>query len=87
MENNSDNNNEIKRINIDKIRKEAKDICKLVDNKNFDINKIKKEFNTFFLAYPILFNNLVEKKMSIEEFDILLNTLENAQEHFIKSIK
>ncbi len=87
LDNNSNDNSELKSININKIRKEAHDICKLIDKKNIDINKIKNEFNTFYLAYPILFNNLVEKKMSIEEFDILLNTLETAQDHFFKSIK
>ena len=85
-DNNSDNNLELKSININKIRKEAHDICKMINKKNIYVNKIKNEFNTFYLAYPILFNNLVDKKMSIEEFDILLNTLETAQDHFFKSI-
>lgn len=84
--NNSDNNSEYKRININKIRNEAIQISKLIDTNNFDINKLKIEFKSFFLAYPILFNNLVDKKLSLEEFNILLDTLENAQEHFFKSI-
>ncbi len=84
--NNSDNNTEYKRININKIRNEADEISKLIDKKNYDINKLKTQYNSFFLAYPILFNNLVDKKLSLEELNILLTTLENAQEHFFKSI-
>ena len=84
--NNSDNNTEYKRININKIRNEADEISKLIDKNNYDINKLKTQYNSFFLAYPILFNNLVDKKLSLEELNILLTTLDNAQEHFFKSI-
>jgi len=77
---------ELKRINITKIRNEANEIGKLIDKDNFDINKLKNQYNSFFNAYPILFNNLVNKKMTLEELNILLNTLDNAQEHFFKSI-
>lgn len=83
--NNSDDKSEIKQINIEKIRNEAKEISKIIEKKH-DINKLKDEYNSFFLAYPILFDNLVNKKMTFEELNILLNTLANAQEHFFKSI-
>jgi hypothetical protein len=84
--NNSDDKSEIKRIDIEKIRNEATEISKLIDKSNFDVNKLKIQYNSFFKAYPILFDNLISKKMTLEELNILLNTLANAQEHFFKSI-
>jgi NDP-sugar pyrophosphorylase family protein len=71
---------------IEKIRNEATEISKLIDKSNFDVNKLKIQYNSFFKAYPILFDNLISKKMTLEELNILLNTLANAQEHFFKSI-
>jgi hypothetical protein len=79
-------NNELKRINITKIKNEAKLIAKKIEKPNFNLESLKIEYNSFYNAYPILFNNLVNKKMTLEELDILLNTLDNAQEHFFKSI-
>ena len=83
--NNSDDKSEFKRINISKIRNEANEISKIID-KSYDINKLKNDYNSFYTAYPILFDNLVNKKMTFEELNILLNTLDNAQDHFFKSI-
>jgi len=85
-DNNTDNNTELKRINITKIRNEANEIGNLIDKPNYNIDELKNKFNSFYNAYPILFNNLVDKKMSLEELNILLNTLDNAQDHFFKSI-
>ena len=84
--NNSDDRSENKRINIEKIRNEAKEISKIIDENYFDVNKLKNDYNSFYMAYPILFDNLANKKMTLEELNILLNTLANAQEHFFKSI-
>ena len=84
--NSSDDKSEHKRINISKIRNEANEIGKIIDKDNFDVNKLKIQYNSFFKAYPILFDNLVNKKMTLEELNVLLNTLDNAQEHFFKSI-
>jgi hypothetical protein len=84
--NNADDNNTIKKINISKIRNEANEIGKLIDKNNCDINNLKNEYNSFYMAYPILFDNLINKKLTLEELNIILNTLENAQEHFFKSI-
>jgi hypothetical protein len=83
--NNVDDNSELKKINISKIRNEANEIGKIIE-KNYDINKLKNEYNSFYMAYPILFDNLVNKKLTLEELNVILNTLDNAQEHFFKSI-
>jgi hypothetical protein len=86
LDNSVDNNTEYKRVNINKIRNEANEISKIINKNNFDVNKLKIQYNSFFLAYPTLFNNLVDKKLSLEELNIILTTLDNAQDHFFKSI-
>ena len=85
-DNKSDDNTELKRINITKIRNEANEIGNLIDKPNYNVDELRNKFNSFYNAYPILFNNLVNKKMSLEELNILLNTLDNVQDHFFKSI-
>ena len=85
-DNKSDDNTELKRINITKIRNEANEIGNLIDKPNYNVDELRNKFNSFYNAYPILFNNLVNKKMSLEELNILLNNLDNVQDHFFKSI-
>jgi hypothetical protein len=71
----------LKQININKIKKEAKEIFDLVEKGK--INGIHNKYSNFSLAYPLLFTNIIEKKMSIEEVNILLDTFNIAQNHFI----
>jgi hypothetical protein len=71
----------LKVINISKIKKEAKELADLVEQgKTKDLHL---KFSNFSLAYPLLFTNIIEKKMSSEEVDILLDTFNRAQNHFI----
>ena len=81
----SDSKNNLIRIDIPKIRKEAKSISKSVEKG--DLNGLEDKYNCFFLAYPILFKNLVEKKMSFEEVDVLLDAFDRAQNHFIDNFQ
>jgi len=71
----------LKQINICKIKKEAKEIYDLV--KKGKVKDLHTKYSNFSLAYPFLFTNIIEKKMSIEEVNVLLDTFNIAQNHFI----
>jgi hypothetical protein len=81
----ADTDNNLIRINITKIREEAKLISKAVEKGN--LIGLEQKFNCFYLAYPILFKNLIEKKMSFEEVDVLLDAFDRAQNHFIDNFR
>ena len=81
----TDTDNTLIRIDITKIRDEAKLISKAVEKGN--INGLEDKYNCFYLAYPILFKNLIEKKMSFEEVDVLLDAFDRAQNHFIDNFR
>jgi hypothetical protein len=80
-----DTENNLIRIDIPKIRKEAKLISKKVEKGNLD--GLEDKYNCFYRTYPILFKNLIEKKMSFEEVDVLLDAFDRAQNHFIDNFK
>jgi hypothetical protein len=69
------------RINIAKIRQEAKEISKQVEKGK--ITGLNEKYSNFSSAYPLLFTNMIEKKMTFEQVDILLDTFDRAQNHFI----
>lgn len=69
------------RINIAKIKQEAKEISKQVEKGI--ITGLKEKYSDFSSTYPVLFKNMIEKKMTFEEVDILLDTFDRAQNHFI----
>ena len=68
-------------INVNKIKNEAKELFDLVDKGQKE--GLQTKFNNFSLAYPVLFTNIVEKKMTIDEVNVLLDTFNIAQNHFI----
>ena len=69
------------RINIAKIKQEAKEISKQVEKGK--ITGLKEKYTDFSSTYPVLFKNMIEKKMTFEEVDILLDTFDRVQNHFI----
>jgi hypothetical protein len=69
------------RINIAKIKQEAKEISKQVEKGI--ITGLNEKYSNFSSTYPVLFKNMIEKKMTFEEVDILLDTFDRAQNHFI----
>jgi hypothetical protein len=75
--------NEVMRINIPLITTEAKKIAEQVEKGN--ILGLHETYSSFYKAYPILFKNLVEKTMTIEEVIVLLDTFNRAQNHFINN--
>jgi hypothetical protein len=81
----ADSENNLIRIDIPKIRHEAKLISKQVEKGN--ISGLEDKYSCFYLAYPILFKNLIEKKMSFEEVDVLLDAFDRAQNHFIDNFR
>jgi hypothetical protein len=81
----TDTDNTLIRINVTKIREEAKLISKAVEKGN--LTGLEDKYNCFYLAYPILFKNLIEKKMCFEEVDVLLDAFDRAQNHFIDNFE
>ena len=81
----SNTENNLIRINTQKIKDEAKSISEAVENGTID--GLEEKYNSFLLAYPVLFKNLIEKKMSFEEVDVLLDAFDRAQNHFIDNFR
>lgn len=77
----SESSNGLKQINIAKIKEEAKEISIWIESGVR--NGLSEKYSNFSRAYPVLFKNLVENKMSYEEIEVLLDTFDRAQNHFI----
>jgi len=78
-----DNNNGLMRLDVEKVKKEAKEIDLWV--KAGVTSGLAQKYSMFYTNFPILFKNIIENKISIEEVDVLLETFERAQEHFIQN--
>jgi hypothetical protein len=75
--------NKIYNVDVEKIKKDAKEISESTDTKDSLIRK----YEQFYQLYPILFDNIYHKKMSYEEVSVLLDTFNIAQKHYINSQK
>lgn len=75
--------NTIYSVDVEKIKKDAKEISESTDTKQ----KLMKKYEQFNKLYPILFDNIFSKKMSYEEVAVLLDTFNIAQKHYINSQK
>ena len=73
------------RIDVPKIKQEAKKIAEQIEKGN--ALGLHDKYDSFYKAYPVLFKNLIEKKMTIEEVIVLLDTFDRAQNHFIDNYK
>ena len=73
------------RLDIDQIRKEANEIYVLVETGK--TNDLDKKFQKFKTNLPMLYNNILSRKMSIEEVEVFLDTFNRAQEHFLSNAK
>jgi hypothetical protein len=80
-----DSKNELMRVNVSIIKSEAKKIAEHVEKGN-TLN-LHETYSSFYKAYPILFKNLLEKTMTIEEVIVLLDTFDRAQNHFIDNYR
>lgn len=76
-------NNELMRLDIEKVKKEAKEIDLWV--KTGVTTGLAQKYKMFHDNFPILFKNIIEKKLSIEEVVVLLDTFDRAQDHFIQN--
>lgn len=77
----------IYKLDIDRIKREASEIVELIAQPDNDYNKIKEKYSSFVKVYPIIFRNIINKTMSIEEIHVLLDTFNTAQMHFINNTK
>lgn len=75
--------NELYRLDVEKVKADAKEIVLWIDS---GITKgLEIKYKKFHDNFPIFFKNLVEKKMSIEEAEVLLDTFNRAQETFLNN--
>jgi hypothetical protein len=77
----------IYKLDIDRIKREACEIAELISQPDNDYDKIKEKYVAFVKVYPIIFRNIINKTMSIEEIHVLLDTFNTAQMHFINNTK
>ena len=75
--------NKLMRLDVEKVKKDAKEIELWV--KSGITQGLDKKYKMFYSNFPILFKNIVEGKISIEEVDVLLETFDRAQDHFIQN--
>jgi len=74
----------IYRVDIDKIKAEAREINECVQSGL--TAGLEKKHKKFIESFPIIYDNIINNKMSIEEIDVLLNTFSIAQEQYIKNV-
>ena len=79
----AENGDGLMRIDVDTIKREAREISTYVEKGK--IGGLTKKYQKFHDNFPILFKNIVEKTMSIEEVEVLLDTFNRAQEHLIQN--
>jgi hypothetical protein len=81
------NNKNIYKLDIDRLKSEACEIADLMTQPDNNADTIKKKYKEFAEIYPIIFRNIINKTMSIEEIHVLLDTFNTAQMHFINNTK
>lgn len=77
----------IYKLDIDRIKREASEIANLINIPDNNHNTLSVKYSEFVTAYPLIFKNLINKTMSLEEIHILLDTFNTAQMHFINNAK
>ena len=71
------------RLDVEKVKADAREIVMWVES---GITKgLEVKYRKFYDHFPIFFKNLLEKKMSIEEAEVLLDTFNRAQETFLNN--
>ena len=80
-------NSNVYKLDIDRIKREVGEIIELTSQSNYNCDEIKKKYSEFIETYPTIYKNIIEKTMSNEEINVLLDTFNTAQMHFINNTR
>ena len=78
-------NKNVYKLDIERIKRDACEIVELLTRPEPSHNGIMEKYAEFIEVYPIIFRNIINKTMSIEEIHVLLDTFNTAQMHFINN--
>jgi hypothetical protein len=67
------------RVDVDRIKREVSELSVLVEA-GIPVRELERKYVSLNRAYPVLFKNIVSRKMSLEEVNLLLNAFADAQE-------
>lgn len=74
----ADNHNDL-RVDVERIKREVSELSVLV-GAGIPARELERKYVSLNKAYPVLFKNIVSRKMSLEEVNLLLNAFSDAQE-------
>jgi DNA polymerase III delta prime subunit len=80
-------NKNIYKLDIDRIKREVCEIIELHAQPDSNLDCIKEKYCEFIETYPLIYKNIVNKTMTADEINILLDTFNTAQTHFINNIR
>ena len=83
----SNTSNNVYKLDIDRIKREVCEIIELTIQPDYNSDEIKEKYCEFVQTYPIIYKNIINKSMSLEEINILLDTFNTAQLHFINNVR
>ncbi len=66
-------------VDVDRIKREVSELSVLVEA-GIPERELERKYMSLNRAYPVLFNNIVSRKMSLEEVNLLLNAFADAQD-------
>jgi hypothetical protein len=83
----NDTSTNVYKLDIDRIKREVCEIIELIAQPDYNCDQIKEKYSEFVETYPIIYKNIVNKSMTLEEINILLDTFNTAQMHFINNTR
>lgn len=72
-------------IDIEKILNDVKEII-VWNDAGQSVTQIKEKYSEFVSVYPVIFKNIIEKKMAYEEVEVALKAFERAQSSLFNNI-
>ncbi len=83
----TDTSKNIYKLDIDRIKREVGEIIELTAQPDYNCDEIKGKYCEFVQTYPIIYKNIINKSMTLEEINVLLDTFNTAQMHFINNTR
>ncbi len=83
----SDTSKNVYKLDIDRIKREVSELIELTTQPDYNCDEMNKKYSEFVETYPLIYKNIINKTMSLEEINILLDTFNTAQMHFINNTR
>jgi hypothetical protein len=87
MDDTNDTSKNVYKLDIDRIKREISEIIELISQPDYNGYEIKEKYREFVETYPLIYKNIINKTMTLEEINILLDTFNKAQMHFINNTR